>query len=109
MKTKIYKLHLNKAAINKKAIRAGTDAGFIAGLLGAAVGMFVGNGIGHGCNSALFGAMIIGPLTGLVFGFLRAAYVWCDVLLTFRGHLAGKNTAANRHGFRGRHSPQTLG
>jgi len=88
VKNKIYKPRINVGAVNRKAMKAALDTGFVGGILGAVFGMFASASNGHGYNSALLGAMIIGPLAGIAFGLLRAAFVWGDILIRFRGNLA---------------------
>ena len=85
MKNNIYKVNLG--TIHRKAVKAGLVPGLFTGLLCTVCMLFL-DSTGYRYNTAVLDIAVIGPVVGVVFGMLRAAYVWAEILLRFRGRIS---------------------
>lgn len=84
MQNNIYKA--NVGTIHRKAVKAGLTPGLFVGLLSAVCLLFM-DSVAHRYTS-MQNVAIIALLAGVAFGMLRAAYVWAQILIRFRGRLS---------------------
>lgn len=82
MNNKKHNPFLNITATHEKALKAGVNIGFFAGLLGIILCVLIGSYDGSPASDArvMVWALIIGPIIGIVIGFIRGGYIWLSVL-----------------------------